>query len=99
MATLVEIHALAAGAPELRQRFAAARLKAAWDVLNESSGTTNHAARLVWANKIIDGYETDLDVEWRRFLSNATIQAVGVAATDNDIQFVVNSFTDTFAGA
>jgi hypothetical protein len=97
-ATLQQIHNAVVGAPLLRQRFAAARLKAAWDVLNESAGTTNHAARLAWANKVIASYEADLDPEFRRFLSNATIQTSGNNASDNDVQFVVNSFLNTFAG-
>lgn len=98
MATLDEINDLVVGAPKLRQRFQASRLKAAWNILNEAANTTNHAARLTWANKIINIYESDLDKEYRRFLSNATIQTAGNSATDNDIDFVVSSFVDTFAG-
>lgn len=99
MATLDEIHALAVGMPLLRQRFAAARLKAAWDILNEDAGTTNHAERLVWANAVLGAYDGTpfVEVEYRRFLSNSTIQTTGNASSDNDVQFVVNSMSDAFA--
>lgn len=96
MATLIQIHNAVMGAPLLRQRFSAARLQAAWDILNESAATPSHAARLAWANKIITDYDADLDAEYRRFLSNATIQSAA-NPTDNDIQFVVNSFVNAWA--
>lgn len=95
---LIDIHSLVVGTPELEQRFCAARLKAAWDVINEDAGTPSHAARLVWADKIVTDYFADKDKEYRRFLSNATIQSSGAASTDNDISFVVASFLNTYAG-
>lgn len=99
MATLMEIDGLVLGAPTLFQRFRAARLKAAWDIMNEDPGTTNHADRVTWANSIIADYESsDVQSEYRLFLSNTTIQTSGISSTDNDIQFVVNSFVDTWAG-
>lgn len=99
MATLMEIDGLVLGAPTLFQRFRAARLKAAWDITNEDPGTANHADRLTWANSIIAAYDSgNVQSEYRLFLSNTTIQTSGIASTDNDIQFVVNSFIDTWAG-
>jgi hypothetical protein len=50
MATLTQIYSLVEGYPDLKQRFLAARLKAAWDILNEAVNTENHANRLIWAN-------------------------------------------------
>jgi len=98
MANLVEIHSLLVGAPQLQQRFIAARVKASWDILNESADTDGHTERLAWAEKILDDSSADLTPEYNRFLSNTTIQANGTDSTDNDIQFVVNSFVNTWAG-
>lgn len=94
---LADIHNLINGAPELRQRFQAARVEAAWDVLNESAGTANHANRLAWAESILDDYSAHAQREYTRFLSNSTIQTSGSASTDNDIQFVVSSQLDSWA--
>ena len=97
MATLAQIHSIIAGAPDLRQRFQAARIKSAWYVANEDPGTANHANRLAWANKIFSDYDADLDYEYRWLCSNATIQAAGVAATDTDVEYVVAVFLDQWA--
>ena len=97
MATLLEISNLVNGTPTLKQRFLASRAKAAWDVLNEDPGTTNHADRLLWSESILDDYEAHSQEEYLRFLSNATIQSSGNDSTDNDIQYVTNSMLDTFA--
>jgi hypothetical protein len=97
MATLLEISNLILGAPTLRQRFLAGRVKAAWDILNESPSTTNHANRLIWSVSVLDTYEGHAQNEYTRFLSNPTIQASGNSSTDNDIQFVVNSMVDAWA--
>lgn len=97
MATLTQIYSLVEGYPDLKQRFLAARLKAAWDILNEAVNTENHANRLIWANWIISNLRNNSDSEYARFLSNTTIQTNGVASTDNDIQFVVNGLINTNA--
>lgn len=98
MATLKELNDLVVGSPTLEQRFKAARIKAAWDVTNESVETEHHTERLVWATKIIDGYVTDQSKEYNRFLANATIQTSGNESADNDIVYVVNSLVNTYAG-
>jgi hypothetical protein len=97
MATLADIYSLITGAPSLEQRFIAARVKAAWDVLNEDAGTTNHVNRLAWAKATLDDPTARKSKEYLRFLSNTTIQSSGVASTDNDVQFVVNSLLDGWA--
>jgi hypothetical protein len=97
MATLEQLDALIVGNPLLRQRFRAARIKAAWNVVNEDAQTAHHAARLVWANKILANYETDLDVEYRWFCSNATVQASPNTTTDNDLDYVVATFLNQWA--
>ena len=97
-ATLMEINNLVVGTPELQQRFKAARIKAAWDVLNEAPETENHVNRLEWAVSVILDYEIDSQSEYNRFLANTTIQTNGSGSSDNDIIFVVNSLINTFAG-
>lgn len=98
MATLEQLDELIVGNPLLRQRFRAARLKAAWNVINEAAQTANHVLRLAWADKIIAAYEADLDREYRWLCSNATIQSNPSATTDNDLEFVVGSFLNQWAG-
>jgi argininosuccinate lyase len=67
MATLASIDFLVTQKPALYRRFLAGRLQAAWDVSNESAGTTNHADRIIWATKIFNDYEADGLKEFRRF--------------------------------
>lgn len=97
MANLKEIDSLIIGNPDLRQKFRAARIKAAWLVINESPSTENHIQRKAWADKIIDNYEADLDIEYRWLCSNSTIQANPDAATDSDIEYVVDSFINQWS--
>ncbi len=97
MATLEQLDALILGNPLLRQRFRAARIKAAWNVVNESASTANHAARLTWANKILDNYEAELDEEYRWLCSNATIQSDPATTSDNDLEFIVATFLNKWA--
>ena len=80
----------------MKMRVAAAIANAAEDIENENPGTPNHEARLAWAVEILGGdamIEAD-KIMWRVAL-NPTIAAAGEEnATDNDIQFVVNSLLD-----
>jgi predicted RNase H-like nuclease len=99
MANLKQIDSLIVGNPELRQKFRASRIKAAWFVVNEDPATQHHLLRKAWANKIIANYEADLDMEYRWLCSNATIQANPDAATDSDIDYVVATFLNQWAGA
>jgi len=99
-ATLAELVTLAHGRNDLHFRVAGACLKAAWGIYYEDVGTANHAERLVWAKRVLASKEGMIEVATEMFLfflSNATIQTVGAAATDNDIEFVVNSLIDTMA--
>jgi hypothetical protein len=95
--SLEQTYNLAFGAPVLRQRFIAARLKAAWDVRNEVGTTPNHANRRAWADSILADAEARADREYLIFLSNPTIRANGAASPDGDIEFVVNSFLNEYA--
>jgi len=94
--SLLSVYNLKANA-EFKARVASSVAKAAYDVLNESPGTTNHAARVVWAKAAMkDAAPVAEQMLWT-IVQNATIQSSGTASTDNDIQFVVNSNIDYFA--
>jgi glyoxylate utilization-related uncharacterized protein len=97
--SLQSLYDLALGAPALRQRFVAARIKAAWDVLNEDAGTPSHTARREWAETVLAAPLAGVDREYLLFLANPTVQAGGNNATDNDIQFVVNGNVTAWATA
>ena len=86
----------------LRAKFIAACLKAAYDILNEDGGTANHANRLVWANVILKGTVAEVEAKAAEHLryamaSNATLQSACEEATDNDVQYIVNSQINVFA--
>ena len=100
MATLLEQYTFWNSSIEnatLRNRAAAAAMNAARDVLNEDVGTANHAARIKWAASVFQ----DINAAGRDMIAflaaNAAVVSVGDAATDNDIQFVVNSSIDSIA--
>jgi hypothetical protein len=85
------------------ERWLGACLKSAYDVLNESGATENHADRLVWANVILGGDETATRAKVSAMMkyaiaSNATIQAAPTDCTDNDILYVCASQLDILAG-
>lgn len=85
------------------ERWLGACLKTAYDVLNESGATENHADRLVWANVILGGDEAATQAKVRAMMkyaisSNATLQANPTGAVDNDILFIVASQLDILAG-
>ena len=74
--------------------------KAANDIRNEDVGTPNHAEREQWRRNvelITDGPQVWARKMIWRVLDNATIQAAPTTASDNDVQFVVNSLVDEFA--
>lgn len=84
------------------QRWLGGCLKAAYDVANEAPETTNHAARLAWANVILDGDEAATRSKVTAMLkyaiaSNATLQADPAGIDDNGILFIVASQLDTLA--
>ena len=101
--SLVQIYACWVGETgTLRKKFVGACLKAAYDIANEDPGTANHANRLIWSNAVLTGTRDEVEqkaVEMLRYavVSNATIQAAGDDAADNDVQYVVNSQIDILA--
>jgi hypothetical protein len=100
---LIDIYNIwsAEGGP-LHCRFVAACLVAAKDVVEEAPETANHVNRLIWAGAVLNGDETTVRTKAKQVqryaaASNATLQTVGEAATDNDVQYIVNSLIDTLA--
>ncbi len=100
---LVDIYNAWAGQSGLlKAKFMGACLKAAYNILNEDAGTSNHANRVTWANVILSGTVAEAEASALQHLryamaSNATLQSAGDAATDNDVEFIVNSQINTFA--
>jgi len=86
---------------DLHKKVARAIDVAARDVINEDPGTANHAARYKWACSVrlsVDNITTEAHKYILSVLDNATVAAAGNAATDNDVQFVINGLVDTMAG-
>lgn len=84
----------------LRKQTAVAMFKAAVDIVAEDPGTPNHANRMWWARQVLDSNSGPVEMASRwiwKVLENATIQANPSAATDSDVQFVVNSIIDSMA--
>lgn len=94
MATLADIQKFAVGEPLFKQRFAASRLQAAWDILAEVSPSAN---RVAWRNKIFKDLSKDLDREYVWFLSHASVQAAGDTITDANLNTATKSFVDAWA--
>jgi hypothetical protein len=91
MATYLQFEQLARNA-DWQMRCKWALRIAAFNVVNESAGTANHAARLAYANTVLQNTSkiSDLTLSYL-VLQNSTIQANMVSSLDSDIQFQVNS--------
>ena len=79
-------------------------VKAAIAVMAELNTVTNHAERVVYAKKILDG-SANMDLYTLAVATNSTIQneatqtpADGFNVPDADIEFAVNSLFDAMAG-
>lgn len=100
---LVEIYNCWAGQSGLlKAKFIAACLKASYAIVNEDAGTSNHANRMTWATAVLNGTVAEVEALAFQHLryaiaSNATLQAAGDTATDNDVEFITNSQIDIFA--
>ncbi|MFZ5829119.1 MAG: hypothetical protein ACOY3P_03490 [Planctomycetota bacterium] len=96
----IDIYAAATVADHvLRQQTAVALHKAAVDILNESAATEDHAQRMAWARRVLaDPVGWSERAIWK-VLENATIQSAPAEATDNDVQFVVNSLVNALSKA
>jgi len=100
MPTLEELYHLRYNSgDELHRRVAAAVAVAASGILGESAETPGHALRLVWAKATLAGdiRQTANQFIWS-VVANPVIAADIDAASDGDIQWVVNQVVNTFAG-
>jgi len=80
----------------LRKKITVAVQKAATDIVNEDPQTAQHSQRLAWARAVLrDPVVWSGKVVWV-ILQNPTIAAAPASATDNDVQFVVNSNVNAF---
>jgi len=82
---------------EFKARIASAIAKASNNIINEDPGTTNHTERLVWAKNAIINAETVAEQMLWLVVQNPTIQTNGLSSSDNDIEFVVNSYINFLA--
>lgn len=77
---------------ELNNRVQMACLKIAVDVQNEDPGTSNHASRLVLANRVVNGSGLPSRVVALLALRNPALQVA--SPTDSDIDFTVSQQWD-----
>ena len=85
---------------DLHKKVARAVDVAARDVISEDVGTTNHEIRYAWAKWIRADPDRIVNEAHRimmHVLDNETVASAGNAATDNDVQFVVNGLVDTIS--
>lgn len=73
----------------LRERTKGAMIKASFDIINEDSSTEKHTERLQLAKDIMLDADSYINAFMFFVASNAAVQLVGGAATDNDLSFVV----------
>ena len=97
MAALLEIYNLIQSDGDLWKKAYAAAFVAATAIIYESPATANHAARLEWANTTRADLAGWVTANKAKILENATVAAAGNLATDNDVQFVVNSLVPVAA--
>ena len=82
---------------EMRNRVQSAIGKAAQDILNEDVATANHAERLKFALEALTSSRNYIEMFMRFVSLNPTVQTNGGEATDNDLQYIVNSSIDKIA--
>lgn len=80
---------------EFRQRIEYLAIKSAIAVVNEDAGTANHAARLVFAKKILGGTAPIGEIALA-VMTNSTIASEGNASSDADLEFTINSIFNAF---
>lgn len=80
------------------QQVAGACIKSAHYIENEDPGTENHANRLIWAASVKSNAKAMAIDMLSDVLSNATIAADVENASDTDVQWMVDSLINTYAG-
>jgi len=96
--TLLEIWNLRMSSGDMKARVSVAVAAAANGVLLEDVGTTNHAARLVWAKAALLNIPAEMEQFFWALCGNVTFLQLGAAIDDGSLQYVINTFVDIFAG-
>jgi len=97
MATYNEIYNMRYHDSDFKNRVVVACVNAAKDIFNEDAGTANHANRVTWATKVLDGAPAQAEHMLWGIVSDATIQANGDSSSDTQIQTAVNSLVNFMA--
>lgn len=95
---LKELYEAFVGENDFWKQVAGAVMTAARDIQNEDAGTENHADRIIWASAALANPKATAKLMLVDVLRNATIAADISGATDSDVQYVVNSLINTYAG-
>jgi len=78
----------------LKSRVQSAIIQSSYDIINESITTKDHDKRLLWAGKALSTPSIFTEIMTSFVALNATVQAAGGLATDNDLKYIVNSNID-----
>jgi hypothetical protein len=78
----------------LKSRIQAAIIQASFDIINEAKEITIHDKRIMWAGKALSTPSIYTDIMTAFVALNATVQAAGGLATDNDLKYIVYSNID-----
>lgn len=102
MATYQELHILRTHSG-LLSRFVVAVEIAASQIVSEDPQTENHAARMDWAKRALlqdakSQYYATIILRLA-VAENGALQEAGPAASDNDVQFIVNSYLPKLVAA
>jgi len=95
---LKELYMAYVGENDFWKQVAGACMTAAIDITNEDAGTPNHADRLVWAVSVRDNAKGMAKSMLVNVVKDATIAADVNAASDAQVQSVVDGLVDQYAG-
>ena len=96
--TLADIYDLYGGS-NLRKRTIVAVGAAAFGILTEDSGTTNHALRLKWAKSVLSNISSEAEKFLWGVIGSPSVLQLGEAVDDGSLSYIVGQLVDTFVGA
>jgi len=103
MATYDELLTIAStpSGAALRNKIRVAVVVAADIIRAESTGTANHAKRLVWASLVLDGPDRQAErMLWAVLAQNRTFTSAQITGADDaTVQTAVNTAIDLLAGS
>jgi hypothetical protein len=101
MATYAEIMGIVGGTSgdALKLQIRVAIVVAANSILNEAAGTTNHAARLIWAKEAVSSPDVEAQkMLWAVLAQNAALTVTQITtASDSAVQTAVNGAVNLLA--